>query len=420
MKAPLNAETVRPDGTDFRRALAGITAVSILIRLVFVVVFSRTGANALLDSERYTRVAMNLLAGNGFAEWGTHPTAFAPPVYPFFLAACYGLFGVHPLLVKLVQAVAGGLVPLTVFGMGRRLAGDRPALWASAVTAVYPELVVMTGYLYTETFFILMTCLFFMFLLNALQSDRTRDWILSGVSLGLGLLVRGLLLLFPPFLFLAFLAVRPLRPRLKKIVLLSAVGYALLTPWTLRNAAAFHRFIPLTTGGGGELWIGSDVERGGRYRYGDSDKAIRALTAEAKSEPEKEDILFRAALRNMRRDPAGYVRVCLGKGVRFFLQIYENRPTGATRTRSRLVVLVLSVSYFPLLFLGLAGLWRARREWPRWIPLVALFAYTLLLYMATHFVPRYRIPLIPFLSLFAAYGLAGLVNSFPHALKRRG
>jgi 4-amino-4-deoxy-L-arabinose transferase-like glycosyltransferase len=420
MADPVKIEIPRPDDGCSNRALPWILAASVLIRLVFVLFFSETARNPLLDSERYTRVALNLLAGNGYAEWGRHPTAFVPPLYPFFLAGCYGLFGVHPLLVKILQAVLGGLLPWPVFKMGRMLAGDRTALLASAVTAVYPELVVMTGYLYTETFFILLTCLFFLFLLKALEMDRMADWILSGVAFGLGMLVRNLLFFFPLFLLLACFAVKALRQRLMKIILMSLVGWALLTPWTIRNALVFHRFIPVTTGGGREFWVGSDIAHGGRFRHGETFEAIEALTADAKSEPEKDDILLRAAIGNIRGNPKGYARVCLGKAVRYFLQIYENVPTGAARTPNRLIVLVLALSYYPLLILGLAGFWMSRREISKWAPLIALFVYTLLLYSAMHFVPRYRIPLVPFISLFAAIGLAGLLKTLTHQFKRRG
>jgi 4-amino-4-deoxy-L-arabinose transferase-like glycosyltransferase len=420
MKESVKTQLPEPEDGRSRRALYWIVAASVLIRLAFVLLFSGLTQNGLLDSVRYTRVALNLLAGNGYAEWGTHLTAFVPPGYPLFLAGCYGLFGVHPLLVKILQAVLGGFLPWIVFAMGRRLVRERTALTASAVTAVYPELVVLTGYLYTETFFILLECLFFLFLIEAHRTNRVRDWTVSGIFLGLGMLVRSLLLFFPPFLFLACAANRPLRTRLKGIVLMSLVGYALLLPWTVRNAIVFHRLIPVTTGGGKEFWIGSDIAHGGRFRHGETFEAIETLTAGAKSEPEKDGILLRAALRNIRENPAGYARVCLGKAVRYFFQIYENIPTGAARKPNRTILLVLAVTYYPLLLFGLAGFILSLRELQKWTPLIALFSYTLLLYSATHFVPRYRIPLVPFICLFAAHGLNCLVKSFPPGLKRRG
>ena len=319
MKESVKTQLTEPEDGRSRRALYWVVASSVLIRLVFVIFFSGYTQNELLDSERYTRVAMNLLRGNGFAEWGTHPTAFVPPLYPLFLAGCYGLFGFHPLLPKIFQAVLGGLLPWAVFGIGRRLADGRTALLASAVTAVYPELVVLSGYLYTETFFILLECLFFLFLLDAFRADRPKDWILAGIFLGLGMLVRNLLFYFPPFIFFTCLVVKPFRKRIKKIALMAGVGYALLIPWTVRNALVFHRFVPVNTLGPSMLWIGSDIARGGQYRYGETQAIIETMTAGVKNELDRDDILLHAAIQNIRGNPIGYARLCIGRAVRYFV-----------------------------------------------------------------------------------------------------
>jgi 4-amino-4-deoxy-L-arabinose transferase-like glycosyltransferase len=401
------------------RALYWIIAASVLIRLVFVVFFSGFTQNELLDSERYTRVALNVIAGNGFAEWRTHPTAFVPPLYPLFLAMCYGLFGMHPMLVKIIQAVVGGLLPWTIFGIGRRLVNDRIALMASAVTAVYPELVVLTGYLYTETFFIQLECLFFLFLLDVFRAGRPKDWILSGIFLGLSMLVRSLLFYFPPFLFLACLTVKPLRKQVKGVAVMALVGYAMLIPWTVRNAVVFHRFVPMNTMGTILFWVGSDTVRRGEYRYEETRAAVDAMTAGVMSEPDKDSLLLRAAMRNIREHPLDYARLCLGRGVQYFVQIYENVPNGAARKPDRFIVLILAVSYYSLLLLGLVGFWMSRHQFFNWFPLAFLLLYTLLLFSATFFVPRYRIPMIPFWSILAAYGLAGQLKAFTGSFKRR-
>ncbi len=177
---------------------------------------------------------------------------------------------------------------------------------------------------------------------------------------------------------------------------------AVILPWTVRNALVFHEFIPVTTGAGAEIWIGSDVPRGGRYRHGESTEAITALTAGAKSETEKDRMLIADAIRNIRGRPLGWIKVCLSKAFRTIFQIYENVPTGRSRPVNPLVLAALGFFYYPLLVLGAAGLWITRRQWRLWLPLTGFFAYAVLLYSAVHFVPRYRIPLIPFLILFAS------------------
>jgi 4-amino-4-deoxy-L-arabinose transferase-like glycosyltransferase len=388
--------------TTAARTLFWIVLAAVAIRLAFALFLSGFTGDGLPDTVRYSRVATALLEGKGFAEYGRRPTAFVPPVYPAFLAGCYGLFGFHALPVKILQALLGGLLSWIVFAAGRRGLGEKTALVAAAWTAVYPELVVLSGYLYTETLFILAEGLTFLFLLAGFRDGRTRNWIGAGFWLGVSVLIRNLLLFFPPFLMLACLIVREHRKRWRGIAAMTAVAAAVILPWTARNARAFHEFIPVTTGGGTEFYIGSDVARGGRYRHGESLEAINGLTRDAKTETEKDRILQAAALRNIRSRPLGYVRVCLGKAFRTVFQVYENVPTGKPRRASALVLIVLALFYYPLLGLTIRGLWITRAQARLWLPVTSLFAYCVLLYAAVHFVPRYRIPLIPFMILFGS------------------
>jgi 4-amino-4-deoxy-L-arabinose transferase-like glycosyltransferase len=391
-----------PKRTSTSRKLAWIVLAAVGIRLAFVIFPSGFTGDSLPDAIRFSQVAKALLEGKGFAEYGRRPTAFVPPVYPAFLAGCYAAFGFRTLPVKIIQSLLGGLLCWVVFAAARRSLGDRTALVAAAWTAVYPELVVLSGFLYTETLFILAEAAVFLYLLSAFREDRMRDWILAGFFLGVSILIRTLLPFFPPFLFLACLLLREHRKRWKGIVVLTAIAVTVVLPWTIRNALVFHEFIPLTTGSGKELFIGSDVERGGRYRHDESIEAMNALTRNARSETEQDRMLRAAALRNIRNHPFGYVRVCLGKAFRTVFQVYENVPTGKPRRTNTFILVILSIFYYPLLGLAIAGLWITRAQWRLWLPVTALFAYSLLLFSAMHFVPRYRIPLIPFLIVFAS------------------
>ena len=61
----------------------------------------------------------SLLEGRGFSQDSVNPTLFVAPLYPFFLAAVYGLAGVHPLLVEILQAVLGTLTALVLYLLAR-------------------------------------------------------------------------------------------------------------------------------------------------------------------------------------------------------------------------------------------------------------------------------------------------------------
>jgi 4-amino-4-deoxy-L-arabinose transferase-like glycosyltransferase len=293
------------------------------------------------------------------------------------------------------------LVPLLVFQMGVSAFGARAGLLAALAAAVQPELVAMSGYLYTETLFMFFSTAFLAFLWKGMEGGWNRDWALAGLWLGLSVSTRSLLFFFPPFLVGLFLVFRDLRRFAGRALWMSAVAGAVLVPWTVRNALAFHEFIPVSTGGGAEFWVGADIPNQGRYRYAETRNRILKLTENAPSEPEANRILIRQGLRNIAEDPWGWIRVCMLKAARFLVEVYENVPSGQSRQPNRAVTFVLVLGYYPLMILGLAGMWAARRI-PRFlVPVSGFMLYTWILASLTLFVPRYRIPVLPLWCLFA-------------------
>ena len=67
--------------------------------------------------------------------------------------------------------------------------------------------------------------------------------------------------------------------------------------------------------------------------------------------------------------------------------------------------LLIYVLHFVGLLAGLAGIWLSRQRWRRSLPLVAFIAYTLLLHLALHAIPRYLFPILPLCWVFAGVAL---------------
>ena len=101
--------------------------------------------------------------GHGFSfavdSWpyarANQPTAFWSYLYTLYLAAVYALFGHHPLVARLIQAVAVGLLmPWLIYRIGRRAFGVRVGLIAAGLTAVYFYFVHYAASLMSEAFYI--------------------------------------------------------------------------------------------------------------------------------------------------------------------------------------------------------------------------------------------------------------------------
>lgn len=74
------------------------------------------------DSVTYLEPARSLVAGLGYADASGAPTALRPPGYPGFLAVVFALGG-GEFVVRLLQALFGGLSALAIYAILRRITG---------------------------------------------------------------------------------------------------------------------------------------------------------------------------------------------------------------------------------------------------------------------------------------------------------
>jgi 4-amino-4-deoxy-L-arabinose transferase-like glycosyltransferase len=74
-------------------------------------------------------------------EWLGPRTFYQDPLYPYFVAAIYGVFGRHVRAVFLAQAVLGLLSITLLWGIARRLGGEPVALVAGLMGALYGPLI---------------------------------------------------------------------------------------------------------------------------------------------------------------------------------------------------------------------------------------------------------------------------------------
>ncbi len=252
------------------------------------------GRAPVYDAKAYTAIAANLSEGEGFTVGpeATQPSSNYSPGLPLFVAGLYeATGGVHERLARVALAVIGALSVLFAYLVGRRLvrplhrpgssevdaaAGSQrlvkkrpyggansprawPALLGALVVAVYPALLEYQGMLMSEPLAATLLSGGVLAALWAWDGGWVR-WVLPGVLFGALALTR------PEYLGVAVLAalviaVREL-PRDWRTSLLPAavfIGAALvvIAPWTIRNAVALDRFVPISTGGGQVLFAGT-------------------------------------------------------------------------------------------------------------------------------------------------------------------
>jgi hypothetical protein len=226
------------------------------------------------DSIGYARIAKNLYLNGNFEEGGirTHlqePSNYSPGL-PLFVAGIYEVSrGVHLELARIVLALLGTLAVLFVFLIGNRLSGPWAGLIAGLVVAGYPALLQYQGMLMTEPLAVMLLAGSLLAFLWAGDDERGAwAWALPGLLLGVMTMVRPEYL--PLGVGLAIVAGFRVgwldgawRPGLAAAAVMVVAFVLPIVPWTIRNANVLDRFVPVSTGGGKALYVGTSLSADG-------------------------------------------------------------------------------------------------------------------------------------------------------------
>ena len=375
---------------------AGVFVLALAIRLLFQAEVVGFTAPPQDDALLYDSIATSLSSGGPYIDAGGYYSRRAP-TFPILLAGLYHVAGRSWPAARCLQAVLGALTCNLLLAAGTGRFGRRVGVTGAVLCAVFPYTIVWTGTLITEP----LCTLFTTASIAALAGPAERR--VAGVALwafltGLATLTRpNMGLLFP--LGLILLAVAPGR-RLRVLSLASLVFAATLLPWTARNYAVHHRFVPVTTMGGVVLWQSNnpttahDPALRGYVLPGDPsrDPAVPPMT-----EVDQDEYFFHKAVSFMAGSPSEMPGLVGAKIVRLW-NPFPRMDSAAQRwagTLSFVPVLVLFVTGMAIAFAR-----RDRRVLPFLLPVVVVMMTTVVYWSDA----RMRAPADPMIVLLAAYG----------------
>ncbi|MFN8161285.1 MAG: glycosyltransferase family 39 protein [Solirubrobacterales bacterium] len=252
-------------------ALLALTLLGLGLRLDFAV---RAPQRPIDDARGYARIAAALYEEGAYSQGpegrrlGLQPAENYSPGLPLLAAAVYELGGgVNETAARIVLAlIAAAAVPLS-FGLGRRLGGSAAGLVAAAPMAIYPALLEYTGMLTTEPLATTLLAAALLAFLRACDGGSPWRFALAGALTGALAMVRpeylALFALLPALGALKLARSRGWRAALGPAALTALAACLVVAPWTVRNAIALDRFVPLSTGGGQALFEGSYRPSGG-------------------------------------------------------------------------------------------------------------------------------------------------------------
>lgn len=247
-----------------------IIAVAFCLRLALVLFYAAHTSKHALAVIPFLfepgNIAYSLAHGHGFSSplrVDTGPTAWMTPVYPLILAAIFKLWGSYTfsayLAAVLFNIVCSALTCIPIFAVGRLIAGPAVAVGAAWLWAVFPNAILLpVQSMWDVSLSALLAAAILWQTLLLRDNPRLRSWCLYGLLWGFTLMTDATLLLLLP-LFIGWLIWTRMTQgqTYRKPLLAAAIALLCCVPWTIRNYAVFHRFIPLRSVLGLQLWVGN-------------------------------------------------------------------------------------------------------------------------------------------------------------------
>lgn len=223
------------------------------------------------DARAYFSLAKSLYEDGTYGGPGFRDADDWSPGAPLLYAGVYyATGGVRDNAARLLVALLGTAAIVVAYLLGRRISCRPAGLMAAAGVAFYPPFVHTTGALLSEPPAVLTLPAAVLAFLWAGDRWRPWAWLVPGLLFGLTALLR------PEYLLVAavFVALALLRgwrqwdPRRGAIAagVMLAAFLVCVVPWTVRNLIVLDRFVPLSTGGGKALYVGTSLPTDGDYQ----------------------------------------------------------------------------------------------------------------------------------------------------------
>jgi 4-amino-4-deoxy-L-arabinose transferase-like glycosyltransferase len=416
-------------GRVFTARLALVVLAGVALRTFYLLVVARdvTGVG---DWHFFHWQANAIADGLGFVEPyrlrfdGLRlPSAGHPPLYPLLLSGVSVLGGTGELAHRCAGLGLGALTVVLVGLLGRRIGGDRVGLVAAGLTAVYPTMVAVDGALMSET---LLSPLIAGVLLMALAlNERPALWRAAalGALVGLAALTRAealglLVLLALPVAVVGAGAragaggggagARDRRASAARAALTVVACLAVLAPWTLRNAGAFHRVVVVSDN---DATVVAGANCPLTYRGVDlGGWNIACISARRFNDEAEQASVWRS---EGRAYAAGHLRRLPVVATVRLLRVWDlwqpRRQVMFAEGRHRRTQQLGVAAYFGLLALSAAGAWRLRRRRAALGVLLAPAVLVCLTAVAGYGVPRLRHPFEIALLVLAAVGVETVI-----------
>lgn len=359
------------------------------------------------------------------------------PLYPYLLGALYSLTGPDLYLPRLLQSLLGAVSCLLVWILARELFGRREALVAGLLAAVYSMAIFYEGSLLIVNVLSPLIMLLLWISIGAAKQPSLVRWLGVGVLTGIATLARPNLLLYLPFAlgWCAWVTRdQATFPRRLAMLMLICTGFALcVLPSAVRNHAVTGDWVMVSASGGMNFFNGNNPDANAMHNVpGIFDRSqadhpekqnkiyanyARLMMNRDLKPSEVSSYWLSRGLRYVANEPIGWLRLEVKKAMLFVnaFEVWNNRNITLSRQFSWVLQLPL-LTFGVMAPFAIVGLFLSAGLWRRLLPLYALLSVQLITALTFFVLSRYRLPIVPILTIFGAYTL---VHIFDDARARR-
>ena len=404
------------------------------------------------DSPSYLEPARFLLRDHSY----TYPSALRTPIYPLFLAGIYSFLGEYPLYVVLAQVVLGLLTIFLTYKISKELFPEKNVLFGVFLLGFGLESILSPFYLMTETLF---TFFLVLMILSFLQYKRSSKiyWMLACAGFSaLAILCRPIALYFP--VLIVFFFIWEHRSKIFQGIKISLVyllvTIMLVTPWVVRNYYALGLPVVSTITGDSLLFYSANAllaQQKGIPFFASQEQLFEEFEQRVKQEgvPRTEKDLYNLKIsmgkQILTQSPVLYLWVHIRDSFKVFLPgtaslnemlgLPSNSIAFWDTLRTKNLFSALR-SYFdqtygvqllllPFIALLFATIWGAIVGSFVLIKDKSWFALSFLLLPILYLVflsgpgaySRFRVPIMPFLSILAGIGLMQIKTSWARCIR---
>ncbi|MEW5693970.1 MAG: glycosyltransferase family 39 protein [Candidatus Hydrogenedentota bacterium] len=378
------------------------------------------------DSRTYDNLAVEIIKS------GSHPEKvfWQSPFYTYFLYFIYKIFGHNYFVVRLIQIIIGSFSCLIIYLLGREVFSHSTGLIASLIMCFYGPLIFYDNELLTPTLTIFFLSSFFLCIAKIWhKTNSVLTWFLSGLLFGLSVLcMANLFIYLPLFMVLVFFI---FKKRIALYILVFRLSLFLIAvlliicPVTLRNYFVGGDLVFISYNYGINLYIGNnsnwvDTVMIREGYWWNRLASMPSLEKGWNLKPSEKANYFVNKVRNFILDsPMEFLKILFLK-IFIFFNFYEiPRNIHIYELHQFSILLKILVNgykwfYYPyglLLPFSIFGIFISTKYYRPFYSLfyffIPCFIFSIVIFFVT---ARYRLPLIPILTLFASFGIIYLIR----------